>query len=126
MNSYNCIGNLTREPELRYTPKGTAVANFGIAINRKRGGEDRTVFLDCVAWGQTAELVTNHLHKGDKAGFTGELDTEKWSDKDTGRERSKIVVVIDRITFCGSRETKPMPPPKMEPTQEETEDDIPF
>jgi len=111
MASFNkviLVGNLTRDPELRYTPKGMAIAKIGLAVNRawkSETGEPReeTTFLDIEAWGRTAEIVGQYLHKGSPALFEGRLRLDTWEDKQTGQKRSKLVVVAEGMQLLGSR-----------------------
>lgn len=89
------LGNLTADPTLRHTPKGNAVCNFSIACNRKfRGGDgeikDDTLFIDGVAWSGTGESIAKHRRKGDGLLVEGYLVTEKWVDKETGKNRTNI------------------------------------
>lgn len=99
-------GNLTREVELRYTPKGTAVADFSIAINRKwktESGEkkEEVTFLDITAFGRTAEVVAQYFGKGRPIFISGRLRTENWEDKATKQKRSKISIVCEQFQFAG-------------------------
>ncbi len=108
LNKVMLIGNLTRDPEIRYTPKGTAVAEIGLAINRTwkddqgRKQEDCT-FVDVTLWGKTAELVEQYVHKGDPLYIEGRLSLESWDDKKTGEKRHKMKVVGEQIQFLGSK-----------------------
>jgi single-strand DNA-binding protein len=124
MASYNkviLLGNLTRDPELRYTPKGTAVANIGIAVYRKwknDSGEmqEEVTFVDVTAFGRTAENVGQYLRKGSPLHLEGRLSLDQWEDRETGQKRSKLKVVADSIQFLstgdrdsggGDRENQP-------------------
>lgn len=118
MNLVIIRGNLTRDPELRFLPKGTAIAAFGVAVNRKwtnDAGEkqEEVTFLDVDAWGKTAETIAQWFRKGSPILITGRLKQETWDDKQTGQKRSKVKIVLDRFEFCG--ETKgagvQQPPP---------------
>ena len=102
------MGYLSRDPELRYTPKGTAVANVGIAVNRKwkddRGEEKQEVtFVDCTAWGKTGEVMSQYLRKGSPAYIEGRLNLQQWDDKQTGQKRSKLIVIIESFQFLESK-----------------------
>lgn len=109
--SYNKVllmGNLTRDVELRHTPNNQPVANIGLAVNRKyrtADGEMReeTTFIDCEAWGRTAETLSKYLHKGKPVFLEGRLKLDQWQDKDSGQNRSKLKVVIDSFQFIDSR-----------------------
>jgi len=103
------IGNLTRDPEIRYTPKGTAVAELGLAINRTWKGDngekkEEVTFVDVTLWGKTAELAEQYLKKGRPVYIEGRLQLESWEDKKTGEKRSKLKVIGEEMQFLGSRE----------------------
>lgn len=107
LNKVLLIGNLTRDPEVRYTPQGTAVCDISIAVNRKwrdnqNNPQEEVTFIDITVWGKTAELVGQYLKKGSSACFEGRLAQETWEDKTTGQKRSKIKVVADQVQFLGS------------------------
>lgn len=108
LNKVILIGNLTRDPEVRYTPRGAAVCDVSIAVNRKwrdeQSGEakEEVTFVDIVVWGKQAESVGQYLRKGSSACFEGRLQQESWEDKQTGQKRSKIKVVADGVQFLGS------------------------
>ena len=110
MASFNkviLVGNLTRDPELRYTPKGTAVAKLGLAVNRKwtsESGEQReeVTFVDIDAFGKQAETISQYLKKGRPILVEGRLRLDTWDDKQTGQKRSKLGVVLDNFQFLDS------------------------
>ena len=154
MASYNkvlLLGNCTRDPEVRYTPKGTAVAELGLAVNRvftSESGEKReeTTFVDVTFWGRQAEIVGEYLKKGRPVFIEGRLQMDTWDDKQTGAKRSKLKVVAEGMQLLGGRPegggegggggsrpagaSRPAPAqPKKEPADpdlEPEEDDIPF
>jgi single-strand DNA-binding protein len=108
LNKVMLMGNLTRDPELKYTPKGTAVAELGLAINRvfsAENGEKReeTTFVDVTLWGRTAEIAGEFLKKGRPVFIEGRLQLDTWDDKQTGQKRSKLKVVGEGIQLIGSR-----------------------
>ena len=111
MASFNKVilmGNLTRDVELRQTPSQQAVANIGIAVNRSyktREGEsrDETTFVDCEAWGRTAEVMAQYLAKGRPVHIEGRLKLDQWQDQQ-GQNRSKLKVVVENFQFVGGRE----------------------
>jgi len=108
LNKVFLIGNLTRDPELRVTPKGTAICQFGIAVNRQFKDEsgatrDETTFVDIEAWGKQGELVSKYLTKGSLAMIEGRLKLDQWEDKTSGQKRSKMKVVLDNVQFLNSR-----------------------
>ena len=110
MASYNKVmlmGNLTRDPEVRYTPKGTAVCTLGLAVNESyttQSGESRedTVFVDIDVWGRQAETAGQYLSKGRPVFVEGRLRLDQWDDRETGQKRSKLKVVGQRVQFLGS------------------------
>ena len=107
LNKVMLIGNLTRDPELRYTPKGTAVADIGMAINRVRTDEqgqrqEDTTFVDVTLWGRQAELAQQYLSKGRPVYIEGRLQMDTWEDKASGQKRSKLKVVGENMQFQGS------------------------
>lgn len=103
------VGNLTRDPELRYTPNGTAVANFSIAVNRRyrtdNENREETSFFDIVFFGKRAEVVGEYLKKGRPVLIEGRLQQRRW-ETDEGQKRSKVEVVGDSFEFLGSRDQK--------------------
>ncbi len=108
LNKVMLMGNLTRDPELRYTPNNTAVANLGLAVNRRwknQNGEqqEETTFVDCEAWGRTAEVLNQYLQKGRPVYLEGRLKLDQWQDKD-GQNRSKLKVVVETFQFIDSKQ----------------------
>ncbi len=106
LNKVMLIGNLTRDPELRYTPKGTAVAELGMAINRFRSNDqgqrqEETTFIDVTLWGRQAELAQQYLTKGRPVYIEGRLQLDTWEDKNSGQKRSKLKVVGEQMQFLG-------------------------
>jgi len=106
VNKVFLIGNLTRDPELRYTPSGSAVCEFGIAINRvftsNNERKEETCFVDVNAWGRQAENCAKYLQKGSSVCIEGRLHLDQWEDRETGRPRSKLKVVAERTQFLGA------------------------
>src|SRR5271170_6595373 len=110
MASYNKVllmGNLTRDPEVKYTPKGTALANLGLAVNRvytTEGGEQKeeVTFIDIEVWGRQAETAGQYLSKGRPVFVEGRLKLDSWEDKESGQKRNKLKVVAERVQFLGS------------------------
>ncbi len=110
MASYNkvmLIGNLTRDPELRYTPQGAAVCEFGMAMNRawtsKQGEKKEEVcFVDIVCWARTAEICAEYLKKGRQTFVEGRLTFDRWETPE-GQKRSKLRVTAEKVQFLGSR-----------------------
>lgn len=143
-------GNLGRDPEIKYTPKGTALCDFSLAVSEKyttEGGEKReeTHWISCIAWGRTAELLGEYCRKGSSVYVTGRLKVDEWDDKETGKKRTKMVVNVDRMLFnqtkregeggeqrreqsapaTGRRPATPPRPPR-DPDLDALADDIPF
>ena len=110
MASFNkviLVGNLTRDPELRYTPKGTAIAKIGLAVNRvwtNEAGEkkEEVTFVDVDVFGRTAENVGQYMRKGSPILIEGRLRLDQWDDKQTGQKRSKLGVVAETVQFLGA------------------------
>jgi len=152
MASFNkviLLGNLTRDPEVRYTPKGTAVTELGMAVNRvytAENGEKReeTTFVDVTLWGRTAEIAGEYLKKGRPVFIEGRLQLDTWDDKTSGQKRSKLKVVGEGLQLIGSRpggasgggggdeensgaprSSKSAPPPRAAPSAPD-DDEIPF
>jgi single-strand DNA-binding protein len=153
LNRVLLIGNLTRDPELRYTPKGTAVTEIGLAVNRVYSGEDgekkeETTFVDVTLWARQAEIAGQYLKKGRPVFIEGRLQLDTWDDKQTGQKRSRLRVVAENLQLLGSRQdsegsssfsssspaprrgpSAPAPAPKPEPRDPDLDaepDDIPF
>lgn len=109
MASYNKVllmGNLTKDPELRYTPQGTAVANLRLAVNRKYRSKDQELkeevcFITAVVWNKQAETCNQYLHKGSSVFVEGRLQSRSWEDN-TGAKRSVIEVRAERVQFMGA------------------------
>lgn len=106
-NKVILAGNMTRDPELRYTPKGTAIAKFGLAVNRKWTAEDgqtreEVTFVDIDCFGKQAEVISQYLRKGRSILIEGRLKLDQWDDKQTGQKRSKLGVVLESFSFLDS------------------------
>jgi single-strand DNA-binding protein len=114
MASFNKVilmGNLTRDPELRYTPKGTAIARLGMAVNRTwrtDTGEQReeVTFVDVDAFGKQAETIAQYLKKGNPLLVEGRLRLHTWDDKQTGQKQSKLRVDLENFRFVGSAQSR--------------------
>jgi single-strand DNA-binding protein len=109
LNKVMLIGNLTRDPEVRYTPKGTAVTDIGLAVNRSYttdSGEKReeATFVDITLWGRQAEIAGQYMKKGNPIYIEGRLQMDSWQDKQTGQNRTRLKIVGDNFQFLGSRE----------------------
>ena len=107
LNKVMLMGNLTRDPELRYLPSNTAVVNIGLAINRRwrnqqNEQQEETTFVDCEAFGRTAEVINQYLRKGRPLFIEGRLKLDQWQDRE-GQNRSKMKVVVETFQFVDSR-----------------------
>ena len=134
MTSFNkviLLGNLTRDPEVRYTPNGSAVASFAVAVNRKYKQGDETKeevsYIDITVWGKQAESCGQYLNKGDSVLIDGRLQQRRWETED-GQKRNKVEVVAERVNFMPKRSRSsqgggPAEPPPDGPVDE---GDIPF
>lgn len=118
MSDFNLVvimGRLSRDIELRYTPKGTAIGNMSVAVNRRwtnEAGEkkEEVTFVDVTLFGRTAENCGQYLKKGSAAHVQGRLKTESWDDKTSGQKRYKMVVIADSVQFIGSKSDSTQPP----------------
>ncbi len=153
MASFNkviLLGNLTRDPEVRYTPKGTAVTDLGLAVNRTYtadNGEKReeVTFVDVTFWGRTAEVAGEYLKKGRPVFVEGRLQLDSWDDKTSGQKRTKLKVIGENMQMLGAprggggggggdeeggssaprSSSRPAPPPKAASSAPD-DDEIPF
>ncbi len=117
-NHITLVGNLTRDPQVRFLPNEKAVADFGLAINRRWKNADgvqqeAVMFVDIKAWGRSAETAAQYLKKGSSVLVDGRLDMDTWDDKESGKKRSKLFVTADRILFLDRKEDRAegAPPP---------------
>jgi len=107
-NKVILMGNLTRDPEVKYTSSGTAIAKLGMAINRYWRNQDgqqqeETTFVDVDAFGRQAETIGQYLKKGRPIMVEGRLKLDQWDDKQTGQKRSKMGIVLENFQFLDSR-----------------------
>jgi single-strand DNA-binding protein len=114
LNRVFLAGNLTRDPEVRLTPKGTQVCELGLAINRiwtddQGVKREESCFVDITLWGRTAEIAGQYLHKGSPAFIEGRLQLDTWDDRQTGQKRSKLRVVGENLQLFPLKEN-PSPP----------------
>src|SRR5579864_7378286 len=120
MANYNrivLVGNLTRDPQLKYLPSQMAVVDFGLAVNHKwrsKDGQDReeVLFIDCSCFGKGAEIINTYCQKGKQLMVEGRLKLDVWEDKQGGGKRSKHTVVVDNFQFLGSRDGGGSAPPQ--------------
>lgn len=119
LNKVMLIGNVTRDPEIKYTPKGTAIAEVGLAINRTftpEGGEkkEETTFVDITFWGRQAEIVGEYAKKGKAIFVEGRLQLDTWEDKTSGQKRSKLRVIGEGLQLLGSKDGEKSEPKSKE------------
>lgn len=144
INRVMISGNLTRDPVKRATRAGETVLTFSVAVNDRRQNaqtgnwEDVPNFMDCVMFGNRADGIKDYLHKGKKVAIEGKLRWSQWQDKETGRNRSKIEVIVDQVEFMSSgnaneRGQQPQAQPEIPTAQpipaapvEVYDEDIPF
>ncbi|MCX5700492.1 MAG: single-stranded DNA-binding protein [Candidatus Omnitrophica bacterium] len=125
MSSYNKVllmGNLTKDPELRYTPQGSAVVNLRLAVNRKYRDKNQELkeevcFVTAVVWNKQAETCNQYLHKGSSVFVEGRLQSRSWEDN-TGAKRNVIEVKAERVQFMGSPGARSQSPAAVAPTEE--------
>lgn len=109
MNKVILLGNLTRDPQVRYTPGGSAVAEVGLAHNRSyfdkntNSRKEVTTFVDVTLWGRTAEVASEYLTKGSQVLIEGRLELDQWEDKESGDKRSKLKVVGENMQMLGTK-----------------------
>ena len=108
VNKVMLLGNITRDLEVRYTPKGTAVCDLGMAVNRIRTGDngeriEEVTYVDVTLWGRQAELAGQYLSKGRSVFIEGRLQLDQWDDKQTGQKRSRLRVVGENMQFIGGQ-----------------------
>lgn len=140
LNKVTIAGHLGRDPETRFTTSGLAVCTFSVAITEKGRGEnaqEKTTWIDCKAWRDTAELIAENFKKGSAIHIEGKLDVESWDDKQSGQKRSKTVIVVNSASIPLYRKkdqstqarpaskpaAQPAPAPDVPPAEQ---DDVPF
>jgi single-strand DNA-binding protein len=140
LNRVLLIGNLTRDPEIRYTPQGVAVADISLAINRfttNSEGEkkEEVTFVDVTLWNRVAEIAKDYLKKGKPVFIEGRLRLDTWDDKQTGQKRSRLRVVAEGMQLLGSKDNNgsgaqatagASRQPQRDPDLDIEPDDIPF
>lgn len=156
INKVILIGNVTRDPEVKFTPKGTAVTDLGLALNRTYTADnnekrEETTFVDVELWGRTAEVAGEYAKKGRQIYIEGRLKIDSWEDKQSGQKRSRLRVVGEVLQFLGSRpggsggsgdgegersygdrpasprsQQRPSAPPPSSRPDDAADDDIPF
>jgi single-strand DNA-binding protein len=131
LNKVMLIGHITADPVVKYTPKGTAVVSFGIAINRNytlEGGEKReeVTFIDLEAFSRTAEVIGEYCKKGHPIYVEGRLKLDTWDDKTTGSKRSRLKVVVDSFEFLASKQDGEQRGPQRKAPPVDPDDDCPI
>lgn len=133
MNQVNLIGRLGADPELRHTPKGTAVTEINLAVDDGWGENKKTAWIGVTIWGATAELAARALRKGDRVGINGRLSQEEWEDKNTGKKQRKTKVVCENMYLLESKRDGDSAPREPRPQRDAApaknysdDDDIPF
>lgn len=131
VNKVILIGNVTRDPEMKYTPKGTAICDIGLALNhtyKTDSGEKReeVTFVDVTLWGRTAEVAGEFLKKGRPVYIEGRIQMDTWDDKPTGKKRSKLKITGESLQLLGSRDETPgnAPPAKPSPAKPTPDPDL--
>jgi single-strand DNA-binding protein len=122
-------GHLTRDVEVRYTTKGTAIGSFGIAVNRKSADFEEKAFVDVTVFGKGVDTLKQYVQKGSPLLVEGRLKTEEWTDKASGQKRSKLVLICESFQFLNSGDRKTAPAPTATAdggAPAETDDDVPF
>lgn len=126
-NRVTLLGNLTRDPEVKYLASGTQVAEFGLAVNERRKVGEKWVedpcFVDCSAFGKTAEIAGEFLHRGSQTLIEGRLKLDQWQSQDW-QKRSKLRVVVDKLVLLGGKQEHSEPAPQTAPPV--NEDGVPF
>ncbi|MDP1580996.1 MAG: single-stranded DNA-binding protein [Candidatus Didemnitutus sp.] len=142
LNKVMLIGNLTRDPETRVTPKGTTICTFSIAVNRKWRDEsqqdhEEVTYIDIEAWGKTGETIAKYCTKGKPLFIEGRLRLDQWEDKNTKEKRSRMKVVCDQFQFLGANDSaqgqggggrfaSPAPRPAAAPKEQFLDEDVPY
>jgi single-strand DNA-binding protein len=109
LNKVMLMGNITRDPEVRFTPKGTAVTDLSLAVNRTYTTDDgkpreETTFVEVTYWGRQAEVIGEYMKKGRPIYVEGRLQLDTWEDKTTGQNRSRLKIIGEGFQFLGSRD----------------------
>lgn len=142
LNRVTILGNLTRDPQVKYTTGGTAVTEIGMALSRKwfdkqsNQNKEETTFVDVTLWGKTAEIAGQYLQKGRPVLIEGRLHLDSWDDRETGQKRSKLKVVGDNLILLGSKgdsqqgsgngQAEPQEDPQPSRQESTTPDEVPF
>lgn len=128
MNKVAMIGRTATEPEIRYTNKGDAAANFRVAVERryKKDGQTEADFFQCSAFGKTAEFIEKYVRKGQKIGFSGRLQNDEFTNRE-GQKITRAVIVVEEIEFCEKKEQTEKPAETFQPVPDKTDgEELPF
>ena len=120
INTINLVGRAGREPDVRYFESGSIVANFTLAVNR-RSREEEPDWFNLEIWGKQAQVAADYVKKGSLIGITGSLKIDSWKDKNSGEDRFKPVIRVDRLNLLGSRRDT-----ENNNTTRESNNDVPF
>lgn len=133
MNTVNLIGRLTADPEIKYFESGSVTTRFSIAINTGYGEKEEVSYFEVQTWKKTAENVAAYCRKGSLVGISGSLKQERWTDKQTNQNRSKVLVLAMRVEFLSPKtvsdsksSASPPPPPQAKVATGPDYDEIPF
>lgn len=105
MNIVAIIGNCGRDPEVKTTPSGSKVVTLSLGVTRRNKDKNETDWIDCTAWGKTADFIEQYIHKGDRIGVKGSLQTRSWQTQD-GQNRKTYFVLIDNIDLLSERRSE--------------------
>ena len=126
MNSYQTIGRLTRDPETKYTTGGKSITSFAIALDVGFGNNKKTIFWECKLWGERGETFAKYVAKGHQVGIESRIEQEEWTDKASGEQRKKLVLVVNDFTLISNGEKKQQGlPASKEDAQQRTTRNIP-
>lgn len=132
VNKFLAIGNLCHDPEMKYTPQGTANTTFALALNRsykdKGSGEDKeeVCYVDVQCWGKLAENVAEYCKKGKQVFVEGYLKQDRWEDKKTGQKRQKLYVTAEQVKFLGGKDAAKEPLVVPDTSGQKPEEDVPW
>ena len=125
LNNYSCTARLTKDNEMRYTNTGMAICSFSIATNQRKKQQDVTwqgdaIFFECILFGKQAEGLSPYLMKGQQVAINGALDEDKWQDKTTGQQRSKIKILVNSLTLIGGSKSNDGGQSQRQPQRQQT------
>lgn len=109
LNVVTLVGRVGGDPDVKCFESGTVLCNLTLAVNKQSKNDDRPDWFNLKFWGKTAEVAACHTRKGSLIGVTGNLEFETWTDRNTGVERSKPVIKVDRLELLGGKKDEPAP-----------------